>query len=60
MDKTVIYIENLKSKKDHKISFMAYEMTSFPCIELSSILMGCKYSKVRKSTQSIDDHIHIR
>ena len=36
-------------------------MTSFPCIELSSLLMRYKRTiVVRKSTQSIDDHIHIR
>ena len=50
----------IKTKKPHKISFMVCEMTSFPCIELSSLLMKYKCTIVRKSTRSIDDHINIR
>ena len=32
-------------------------MTSFPCIEHSSLLMSYKHSIVRKYTQIINDHI---
>ena len=39
---------------------MACKLTSFTYIELSSLFMRYKHAIVRKSTQSINDHIHIQ
>ena len=39
---------------------MVWEMTSFPCIELSSLLMRYKHTIVRKYTQIINDHITVK
>ena len=59
MDTTVnLYRKSKIKTKNYKISFMVSETTSFPCIELSSLLMRYKHTIVRNSTQIINDHIH--
>ena len=39
---------------------MAFKLISFTYIELSSLLMRCKYAKFREFNQVVDYHIHIR